>query len=61
MVGTTEAARRLGVSARRVAAMIQQGLLKASKIGNTWIIEEDEVSRLAKLKRTPGRPRRRPG
>ena len=59
MIGTTEAARRLGVSARRVAAMIDQGLLKASKVGKTWIIDEIEVSRLAKTHRRPGRPRKK--
>lgn len=57
MIGTTEAAKRLGVSARRVAAMIEQGILKADKIGKTWVIDEAEVARASKLERPPGRPR----
>jgi excisionase family DNA binding protein len=59
LIGTSEAARRLDLSARRVAAMIEQGILKASKVGNSWVIDEAEVARVAKLKRPPGRPRRK--
>jgi excisionase family DNA binding protein len=59
MIGTTEAARRLKVSPRRDAAMISQGILKAAKVGKTWVVDEAEVSRVAKLKRPPGRPRKR--
>jgi excisionase family DNA binding protein len=58
MLGTAEAATRLGISARRVSAMIQNGQLRAMKIGKTWIIEEAEIVRLAKMKRQPGRPRK---
>ena len=56
MIGTTEAARRLGVSPRRVAAMIEQGLLKASKVGKTWIMDDADVAKLARMQRKPGRP-----
>jgi excisionase family DNA binding protein len=56
MIGTSEAARRLGVSARRVAAMIQQGLISAEKVGKTWVIDEEEVAKFAKKARRPGRP-----
>jgi excisionase family DNA binding protein len=60
LIGTTEAARRLGVSARRVAAMIEQGILKAEKVGSTWIIDETELKRFAQQERKPGRPRKKP-
>lgn len=56
MIGTTEAAERLGVSARRVAAMITQGILKAEKVGKTWIIDTAEVAKVAKQIRKAGRP-----
>jgi excisionase family DNA binding protein len=59
MIGTTEAARRLRVTARRVAAMIEQGLIKAEKIGKTWIMDEEAVSRLSRIKRVAGRPRKK--
>lgn len=57
-IGTTEAAKRLGISPRRVAAMVTQGIIKASKIGNTWIIEDAEIARVQRSKRPPGRPRK---
>lgn len=56
LIGTTEAAHRLGVSPRRVAEMIVQGTLKAEKVGKTWILDEAEVTRVAKLERKAGRP-----
>jgi len=58
-VGTTAAAKVLGLSPRRVAAMITQGIITATKIGKTWIIAETEVERIAKVKRNPGRPRKK--
>jgi len=59
MIGTSEAANRLGISARRVAALIKQGLLRAEKIGKTWIINEVDVAKLAKTERRSGRPRKK--
>jgi len=58
MIGTAEAARLLGISPRRVAAMIQSGLLDAKKVGKTWIIDEREVTKLRKRVRKAGRPRK---
>jgi len=59
VIGTTEAAVRLGVSPRRVAAMIEKGLLKAEKVGSTWVIDEAEIARFGKIVRKPGRPRKK--
>ena len=56
MIGTSEAARKLGLSARRVAAMIQQGVLRAQKVGKTWIIDEKDIAKLAVAERKSGRP-----
>jgi excisionase family DNA binding protein len=58
-IGTTEAAKRLGLSARRVAAMISQGIIRATKVGNTWVIDDAEIARVKKLSRRPGRPRKK--
>jgi len=60
-IGTTEAAKRLKVSPRRVAAMITGGIIRASKVGKTWIIEESEIARVQKLPRPTGRPRKNRG
>jgi len=58
LIGTDEAARRMGLSVGRLTAMIRAGILRAQKIGNTWIVEESEVVRVSKLNRKPGRPRK---
>ena len=58
-IGTKEAAKRLRLSPRRVAAMITQGIIHATKVGSTWIIEESEIVRVAKIERPPGRPRKK--
>ena len=53
---TKEAAGRLGVSVRRVQALIAAGRLPAQKIGRDWIIPEHAL--LAVAERKPGRPAR---
>ena len=58
LLGTQESASRLGVTTTRVATMIRTGLIKAQKIGRTWVIDEEEVQRVAKQSRPPGRPRK---
>ena len=51
---TEEAAKKLGISARRVRALIESGALPAQLLGKTWIIQSDD---LAKVKHRPtGRP-----
>lgn len=55
-IGTTEAARRLGVSQARVRQLIAAGRLPAKRIGRDWLIDERSLSRVAV--RTPGRPRK---
>jgi excisionase family DNA binding protein len=59
VVGTQEAAMRLGVTTTRIATMIRFGIIKAQKIGRSWVIEESEVIRVQKLSRPPGRPPKR--
>lgn len=39
-----DAATRLGVSPQRVRAMIYQGLLAASKVGRSWVLDPDDNS-----------------
>jgi len=59
VIGTDEAAKRLKVSVRRLTAMIRSGIVKAQKIGRTWVLEESEVTRVQKISRPPGRPRKK--
>jgi excisionase family DNA binding protein len=56
IIGTAEAARRMGVTQNRVRALIDARRLKATKIGNAWLIDPKDLE--AVKKRKPGRPRK---
>ena len=56
IIGTGEAARRLGVSDARVRALIESGRLKATKVGGAWLIDPKDLG--AVKNRKPGRPRK---
>lgn len=49
-----EAARRLGISERRVIALIHQGKLSAHRFGRAWAIAERNLKLVAERK--PGAP-----
>jgi excisionase family DNA binding protein len=51
---TEEAARRLGISARRVLALIQSGSLPSSRLGRAHVIKETDLKLVEERK--PGRP-----
>lgn len=53
---TSQAAEKLGLSLRRVQALVSTGLLKANKTGRDWAIPEDEVERFKQKERLAGRP-----
>ena len=46
MLTTTQAAKRLGVSERRVRQYIEDGRLAATLMGKTWIIQEQALAAL---------------
>jgi excisionase family DNA binding protein len=56
LINTGEAARRLGVTANRVRALIDSKRLKATKVGRDWLIDTKDLE--AVKKRKPGRPRK---
>ena len=56
MLTVTEAASRLGVSRRRVIAMIEAGQLPAEKFANVYAINESDLALVADRK--PGRPKK---
>jgi excisionase family DNA binding protein len=43
ILNTSEAAARLGISTRRVIALIDEGKLAAKKVGRDYVIEEDAL------------------
>jgi excisionase family DNA binding protein len=58
LIGALEAARRLGISRRRVVALIHTGRLPAVMIGRTWAIRPVDLARVQT--RIPGYPKGRP-
>ena len=56
IISTTEAAKRLGVTANRVRAMIRSKRLKAIKVGHEWLIDPKDLD--AVRDRKVGRPRK---
>ena len=57
LLTTSQAAAKLGVTSRRVVALINAGRLPAQKIGPNFVIKPKD---LAKVKdRKPGRPKTR--
>ncbi|MBO4365705.1 MAG: helix-turn-helix domain-containing protein, partial [Eggerthellaceae bacterium] len=62
MITTSEAARRLGVSSRRVLKLIHNGVLDAQKHGGVWLVAEESVEqRLQTVRKRGGRPARGKG
>jgi excisionase family DNA binding protein len=55
LLTTKEVADRLGVTVRRVQALIQAGRLPAQKVGRDFLIQEKDI-RLVE-ERNPGRPK----
>lgn len=57
MKTTQEAAEHLGISPRRVRALIKEGLLKAERVGRDWLVDEASLEeRLSKGRGAAGRP-----
>ena len=62
MLTTKQAADRLGVSERRVQALVKSGVLEARKLSGVWAISEVSVEhRLANVNKAGGRPRKGSG
>jgi excisionase family DNA binding protein len=57
MITTDIAAKILGVSQRRVTALITAGRLPAIKLARDWIIDEKDLELVADRK--PGRPKKK--
>lgn len=54
LISTTEAATRLGISSRRVVALIKSGRLPSQRIGRIHLVKPDDLSLIED--RPPGRP-----
>jgi len=56
LLTTDQVAVKLGVSARRVLAMIRQGKLPAKRYGWAWLVEDKDLALVKNRK--PGQPRK---
>lgn len=56
-ISTKEAAERLGVTRRRVVAMIKAGSIKTVKVGRIHLIDPGQLDKVQD--RTPGRPKQK--
>jgi excisionase family DNA binding protein len=56
LISAAEAAKRLNVTSSRVRKMIASGRLKATKVGNMWVIDPKDLD--AVNDRKVGRPRK---
>ncbi len=56
LISAAEAANRLNVTSSRVRKMIASGRLKATKVGNMWLIDPKDLD--AVENRKVGRPRK---
>ncbi|MDO4502808.1 MAG: DNA-binding protein [Coriobacteriia bacterium] len=57
MLTTKEAAELLGVSPRRVLALIKSGDLAAQKVGSQWLVDRASAKRRAQSPKHSGRPK----
>ena len=58
-ISTSEAAKRLGVSVRRVQGLVKEGALEAEKVSGIWLVDEASVAdRMRNVRKTGGRPAR---
>jgi len=56
LIGVSEAAVELGVSARRVRQMLAGGLLDGERVGRAWMIEAKNLRRVGRSRPKVGRP-----
>lgn len=62
LLSTTEVAERLGVTSRRIVALITAGKLRATRVGRAWVIKSSDLA--AVQERPQGWPKgrsRKPG
>ena len=60
LLSPQEAADKLGVSLSRVHQFCQEGRL-GQRVGNVYVIAEDDLREFARKPRNPGRPSDNPG
>jgi len=61
-ISSSEAARRLGVTVRRVQELVKSGQLEAKKVSGVWLVDPSSVElRMRTASKSGGRPKRGEG
>lgn len=60
LLTTQQAADRLGLTVRRVQALIRDSRLPAQRVGRDWLIRAGDLDAFRKQPRKPGYPKGRP-
>ncbi|HEX7738738.1 MAG TPA: helix-turn-helix domain-containing protein [Marmoricola sp.] len=55
-INVREASRRLGVNDSRARQLLRAGDLRGRRVGNSWLVLAEDVARLERGRRRPGRP-----
>ena len=55
-----EAAEILGISEARIRKMLADKVITGKKFGRDWAIPKAQIEAMAKVKRKPGRPKKKP-
>ena len=56
LLGVSDAARRLGLSVGRTRKLVEDGRIRATRIGRTWVVKEADMQAYERKERKPGRP-----
>jgi len=60
-LNTTEAAELLGISVRRVQALIKEGKIRAERMGRDWLISRSAIARVRTYGKAGRPPKEPPG
>lgn len=56
LLGVSDVAQRLGLSAGRARKLVEDGRIRASRIGRTWVVRDEDLQAYEVKVRKPGRP-----
>ena len=58
LISTKQAADLMGWTSRYVVMLVNEGRLKAQKIGRDWVIRREDLDNIAPASRSVGRPKK---
>jgi excisionase family DNA binding protein len=58
LLNADAAGKIIGISGRRVRILIEDGVIPATRVGNTYIIKRSDLAKVGGRNRKPGRPKK---